>query len=126
MALPPRIARTVSRPPRKKRPGASRAHLDWIKTLPCCVCLARANDPHHLLGNVDGLPKGMGRKNEDRWAIPVCRKHHVEAHAAGNDEEWFVTQGIDARALASALWRVTGENGAGLRLVFRCKLRIAA
>lgn len=123
MALPARIKRDAPRPKREPRPGDSRAHLAWLKTLSCVICGIRADDPHHLLGNLDGLPKGMGRKNEDRWAVPVCRRHHDAAHAAGDDEAWFTGQGIDARALAAGLWRVTGDGDAGDRLIYRARGR---
>lgn len=126
MALPPRIPKVMSKHARKKREGMSRQHLTWIKTLPCCVCLGRTRDPHHLLENVDGLPKGVGRKNADKWAIPVCRLDHDQAHAAGNDEVYFRKRDIDARSLAQALWRVSGDTEAGLRLVYRAKRRMAA
>lgn len=121
--LSPRIPRTVQKPLPKAREGDSRAHLRWLKTLPCVVCGQPADDPHHILGNVDGLPKGMGRKNEDRWAIPVCRKDHDLAHAHGNDEAWFASQGIDARSIASALWRVSGDTDAGQRIIYRARTR---
>lgn len=55
----------------------SRAYLDWVKTLPCCVCDSPADDPHHIV--VAGY-KGMGSKTPDFWAIPLCRPHHDELH----------------------------------------------
>lgn len=119
--LPRRIPRETVSWQRKTRPGDSRQHTRWIKTLPCVVCGAPADDPHHLLGNMDGSPKGMGMKNEDRWTVPVCRKDHNAAHSTGNDEAWFAGLGIDARSLASALWRVTGDDEAGQRVVFRAR-----
>ena len=123
MPLPARIQRDVLRPKKEPRPGDGRTHIVWLKSLPCVVCGLRADDPHHLLGNLDGLPKGMGRKNEDRWAIPVCRRHHAAAHAAGNDEAWFTEQGVDARAMAASLWRNSGDDDAGERLVYRARAR---
>jgi hypothetical protein len=122
MKLPPRIAREVYRPPPRKRPGDSRAHLKWIATLPCLVTgITPCGDAHHLLGNMDGLPKGMSRKNEDRWAIPVTNQIHREAHAAGDDEAYFRARGFDVRAIASALWRVSGDDEAARRIIFRAR-----
>ena len=94
-----------------------------VRSLPCCLpgCGSHG-DAHHLL-RIGGLPKGTGRKNEDRWAIPVCRAHHDAAHRAGNDEAWFAGQGIQARDLANALWRVTGDLDAMKRAVWRAKNR---
>ena len=120
----PRIARTVPRSVAAKRPGDSAQHLRLVRGLPCCVtgCRSRA-EPHHLL-RIGGLPKGTGRKNEDRWVVPVCRKHHDAAHAAGNDEAWFAGQGVQARDLAIALWACRLKDDfeeAMFRVVFRAK-----
>ena len=106
MSLAPRISRTVPRSVRSERPGDSAQHLAMVRQLPCCVpgC-GSGGDAHHLLRVHDGAPKGTGRKNEDRWTVPVCRTHHDAAHAAGNDEAWFAGQGIQARDLAEALWK---------------------
>ena len=124
MSLPARIRRDLAPPPKREpRPGDSKAHTRWLKTLPCVVCGLPADDPHHLLGNLDGLPKGMGRRAEDRWAVPLCRRDHNAAHAAGDDEAWFASLGIEARSLASALWRSSGDDQAGERIVFRARQR---
>lgn len=123
MVLPARIARSIPVPKREPRPGDSKAHLRWLKTLSCVVCGRPADDPHHLLGNMDGQPKGMSRKNEDRYALPVCRRDHDTAHAAGDDEAWFTAQGIDARSVAAALWRASGDDQVGERIVFRARQR---
>ena len=120
----PRIARSVPQSVRQPRPGDSRAHLAVIRALPCVVCGGPGGDPHHLLNVHDGAPKGVGRRNEDRWAIPVCRKCHDAAHAAGGDEAWFMVCGINARQLAEALWacRLKPEyEAAARRVVERAK-----
>lgn len=100
-----RIARDVPRSVRQERPGDDRKHYERVKQLPCCLpgC-GSGGDAHHLLRIHDGAPKGTGRKNEDRWCVPVCREHHDAAHRAGNDEAWFAGNGVQARDLASVLW----------------------
>lgn len=120
--MQPRIARTVPVSVRSKRPGDSKVHLAMIRRLPCCLpgC-GSGGDAHHLLGAIDGLPKGVGRKNEDRWTLPVCRAHHDAAHRAGNDEAWFAGNGVQARDLARALWANTGDEEAMRRTVLRHK-----
>lgn len=60
-----------------------RSYLNWVKSLPCCVCNAPADDPHHIV--VPGF-KGMGTKSPDYWAIPLCRTHHDELHH--NKRKW--------------------------------------
>ena len=126
MSLAPRISRTVPVSVRSKRPGDDAKHLERIRQLPCVIpgC-GSGGDAHHLL-RIGGLPKGTGRKNEDRWAIPVCRTHHDAAHAAGNDEAWFAGQGIQARDLAEALWKgrlKPDPLSAMQRVVYRAKQR---
>jgi hypothetical protein len=120
MALPPRIPRHVRRAPTRSRPGDSRQHLQWIKTLPCLVCGGPARDPHHLKRGVDHMPKGMGRTHEDRWAVPVCRPHH-DWLEAGNDEEKLASIRIDGRSVARQLWANSGDTEAAERILFRAR-----
>ncbi len=115
MALNPRISRTVPRSVRQERPGDSAKHLSLVRQLPCCVpgCGSQVSEPHHLLGALDGRPKGMGRRNEDRWLLPLCFKHHRRTVSAtdcahgdhGDDECWLAEKGIQARDLAESLWK---------------------
>ena len=115
----PRIARNVVKAARQPREGDSVAHLRWLKTLNCVVCGKPADDPHHLLRGVDNRPKGMGRKNPDRWAIPSCRACHDDMHAAGDDEAFLAAQGIDGRSIAFALWACTGNTEIAERTILR-------
>ena len=120
----PRIARSVPQSVRQPRPGDSRAHLAVIRSLPCVVCGGPGGDPHHLLRVHDGAPKGVGRRNEDKHAVPACRACHNALHAAGNDEAYLAERGIDGRALAAALWACrlkTDIEAAMRRVVFRAK-----
>jgi hypothetical protein len=108
---------------RSRTPGMSQKHLDWLKTLPSIVSgIEPCGDAHHLLGNLDGLPKGMGRTNKDKDAVPVTRAEHEAAHASGDDEKHFRDMGLDARAIAAALWRVSGDTAAGMRIIHRARL----
>lgn len=120
MSLPPRIAKRLPEPGRTRpREGMSQGHLAFIRSLPCCVCAAEpAGEAHHLLC-VEG--RGMGRKAADRWTVPLCHQHHMDLHAAGGEETWFAARGIDARALASRLWTVTGDSTQGRRSALRAR-----
>lgn len=64
---------------------------------------------------VDNLPKGVGRRSEDKFLVPLCFNHHRRtvsktdcAHGDHgpdrNDEDWLAEKGIQARDLARALW----------------------
>jgi len=52
-------------------------YLAWVKTQPCECCGMPSDDAHHLIGWGQG---GMGTKAHDIFAIPLCRKHHIELH----------------------------------------------
>jgi hypothetical protein len=135
MSLAPRINRTVPRSVAVKRPGDSARHVELIKTLACCIpgCESQTSEPHHLM-RVDNLPKGTGRRSEDRWLVPLCFNHHRRtvsktdcAHGDhGDDEAWMVSKGVDGRALAQALWRNRDSEEACHRLVDRVKQRVNA
>lgn len=53
----------------------------------------------------------MGLRATDRWAIPLCRRHHEECHTVGSrkEEEWFLARGLDVYSLANGLWQQTGD-----------------
>jgi len=61
----------------------------------------------------------MGQRAADRYAIPLSVRAHRELHAAGDEEAWLAAMGVDGRALAAALWRVSGDIEAGMRIVIR-------
>jgi hypothetical protein len=120
MLLPPRIPKSglparKTRPPRK---GMSLDHLAFLRQLECPVYPGeRPIEAHHLL-RADRT-RGMGRKAADRYAIPLSQRAHRELHDAGGEEAWLAAHGIDGRAVAAALWRVSGDLQAGLRVVYR-------
>jgi hypothetical protein len=37
----------------------------------------------------------MGRRSPDRYAVPLCRKHHGELHAGGNELSFFLRYALD-------------------------------
>ncbi len=95
----------------EKRAGMSEAHLDCIRQLPCCICFPlKGGDPHHLKAQTG--ERGMGLRSTDKWAVPICRRHHDEVERIGSRNEfaWFKEHGIaDIRELAEALWANTGD-----------------
>ena len=124
MPLPPRIERTVPRPPPKKRDGLDPQHLANIRCLPCLSC-GRARpwftvDPNHLM-RVGPGERGMSLKTRDRWCVPACRQCHNYVTDVGNDERWYADRGIDARAVAEALWSVRGDLGKMRRIIERAR-----
>ncbi|WP_272656444.1 MULTISPECIES: DUF968 domain-containing protein [unclassified Providencia] len=69
--------------PKFKR-WTSDEYLKWVKSQPCCVCGATADDAHHLIGYGQG---GTGTKAHDLFTIPLCRIHHSELHKDPNGWE---------------------------------------
>lgn len=60
--------------PKNKR-YESPQYLDFIRQLPCVVCMNTEVDAHHY------LTKGAG--NSDLDTISLCRRCHTEAHKIG-------------------------------------------
>lgn len=122
MALAPRIPRAV---PGKsvakaeaKKTREAKEHLKFVRTLPCCATgKPGPSDPHHLMRGAD---RDGGRKSSGRYTIPLCRKVHDEITPHGDPEAVLMERyGVDARALADALWAVTGDPLAMHRAVLR-------
>lgn len=64
-------------------------YLEWLRSQPCAlaghgVC-SGPSDAHHQTGR-----KGLGQKNNDAQAYPLCHQHHIyERHAlAGYFRGW--------------------------------------
>lgn len=119
---PSRIPKNLPKPVKRQREGMSSAHLKLIRALPCIVTgTVGGVDAHHLLKSGE---HGMGRKSSDRWAVPLRADQHRALHDFGNEDEWFAERGIDARALAKALWASTGDIAAMWRIVFRARQEV--
>lgn len=125
MKLVPRISRVVSvamaplRPQRLK----SRQHLAWLKGLRFCAATGRRMvvDPHHLMHMVDadGRREVRGqRKWGDETAIPVGHDVHDILTRSGQPEEVLRARwGVLHRDLAAALFKVSGDDDAGFRIL---------
>ena len=103
-------------------------HMKFIDSLPCVICGGSCGQSthHHLLrvgreyqSPMDGQEglmfpkvksKGMGTKSDDRFCLPICAKHHAEAHRYGNDKQYFQAHGIERpEEFALALWKYSGQ-----------------
>ena len=91
------------REPRRKSP----TYLAWVRTLPCLVCKdSTATEAAHIrYGDPQAFkrPTGMGEKPDDRWAIPLCSRHHREQHS-GSERKFWQDNDIDPVKTALALW----------------------
>lgn len=94
-------------------------HLKFLRSLPCCICgTHKAVEAAHVrMGSLaHGKPTtGMQEKPGDRWAVPLCRGHHLDfpdaQHKIGEAAFWK-KHGIDPFLLALSLWGATGNEEA--------------
>lgn len=109
----PDTAFSVARSTQKRPRETNHAHLKWIRTLHCCLCGAPGPDPAHIRSANPMYGKretGAGEKSSDRWTVPLCRPHHDEQHAAGNELVWWASKNIDPFGLALALHHASGDD----------------
>ena len=80
-------------------------HLQFIRSLPCCICGDNTStEAAHLSASKIGIGKddhGWGRSS-DKWALPLCGKHHREQHKM-NELAFWKLYGIDPFVLAMTL-----------------------
>lgn len=82
----------------------SRDYLEWVKTQPCVICHAPADDPHHLIGV--GAMSGAGMKAPDSMSMPACRPCHDRIHRTPElwPEQWeWIARTLDAALRAGVL-----------------------
>lgn len=80
--------------------------LNYIRSLPCCICGGINVDAAHIrIGSIGHGKRntGMQEKPSDKWTVPLCREHHEEQHKAGNELKWWASKGIDPFMLAIML-----------------------
>lgn len=95
---------TASMAPRPDR-HRSAEHLAFVRGLCCIVCRQDPpGDPHHLKFV---QPRARSLKSGDQWTIPMCRRHHLAVEGAGDEEAWWIAQGIDPLPLATELWAIS-------------------
>lgn len=81
-------------------------HLNYIRSLNCCICGAPNVDAAHIrTASLEHGKRGLGmqEKASDCWTVPLCRTHHTEQHAFGNELKWWASKGIDPFLLAMSL-----------------------
>ena len=80
-------------------------HLAWIRQQPCCICGDNTTtEAAHLRTSNIEIGKddhGWGRPS-DKWALPLCGKHHREQHSM-NEMDFWKCHGINPFILAMTL-----------------------
>lgn len=79
-------------------------YLDWIRSLPCVVTGKPAEAAHVSFDapHLGKLGRGLGAKESDRWAVPLCADEHRKQHSQ-NERAYWQNVGIDPCVLALAL-----------------------
>ena len=87
------------------------AHLDFIRSLPCCACgddsAMSDRHVHHLIGG-----RYSQKRADDSRVVPLCQSCHQGVgglHTDGNEERWAADVGVDLRWLAGAIWAASGD-----------------
>jgi hypothetical protein len=104
------------RTPRQKDSG----HLAYLRQLPCCICLDHTStEAAHIRFTEPKVAKenpGMQQKPDDRFAVPLCGRHHREQHS-GNERAWWNGYKIDPHFLALALHNASGDTERGEAII---------
>lgn len=61
--------------------GENPGYLAWLRQQPCVLghlnqCRGHIEAHHHTHG------RGLGQKSSDRYAMPLCHRHHMDFHNA--------------------------------------------
>ena len=127
-------------PPRSRRPRVERPdHLDFIRSLPCLAC--RFGPESNLDGASMGVEAahiryadlrfakretGKGEKPDDKWAVPLCARHHrtgPQAQHSMDEEAFWRLQNIDATRVAAGLFLNSGDHNAGLIVIMAAQTK---
>lgn len=79
----------------------SKKHLAKVRSYGCCICKNPVADAHHLRS--EGHLASAALKNGDDFTIPLCRKHHDELHAYGDENLYLSMHGIDAKLILAKI-----------------------
>jgi hypothetical protein len=95
-------------------------HLQFVRERPCIICGTSPCDAAHIK-MADGrigkpMSSNLGMKADDRFTLPLCRKHHERQHQVAEREFWEWYR-IDAVLIALALFSITDDEQEGDRLI---------
>ena len=70
----------------KARRSRDKDHLRFIAIQPCTICGRQPCEAHHIRY---AQPRALGRRVSDEFTVPLCRVHHRELHARGDERAWW-------------------------------------
>jgi len=107
--------KVMQRRPRRR----NEKHLRFIAERPCLVCGSSPCDAHHIKFADARVLKpqssNIGMKADDRFTLPLCRRHHEEAHRG--ERKFFDAYHTDAVLMALALHSISGDAEAADNLI---------
>lgn len=112
--------RPEQRQPRERDPG----FLAFLRRLPCAAglmgrpgCSGPVQAAHVRYSAAGkGRNPGMGSKNHDRHANPLCEAHHLHDQHTRSEVAFWADLGVDAYDLSAALYAAyqAGEDGSAV------------
>ena len=106
-----------------KRPRQhDKKHLDFIRSLPCCVCHNNIETQAAHIRYSDarfGKTNPGSHKPDDKYTLPLCNLHHQEQHAIGDERKFWDGIGLDPIPLALELYAISGDNEKGCKIIQR-------
>lgn len=94
---PDKSTLAIAEPRRVRRPE----HLRFVASRSCLICGRSPCEAHHL---TFAQPRALALKSSDEYCVPLCRAHHRQLHAGGDEEAWWRERSIDALEVAEDLW----------------------
>ena len=105
------------RQPREHDPD----YLAFVRTLPCVLCPDdTSTEAAHVSFrdlSVGKMGRGMGSKEHDKFALPLCGQHHRDQHDAGDERAWWKDRGVDPVKLALAIYSAKGNYEEASRII---------
>lgn len=96
------------------------AHLRFIGSLPCCICLDNTSTEAAHIRYADAKAgkrqTGMQEKSDDAFVVPLCGECHRSQHGT-SERAWWGGKEIDPVKLALALYRITGDQERGEQII---------
>ena len=109
------------------KPIRCKAHLDYIRALPCLLCTNQKHPTEAAHVNFSDSAAGKfnikGVKAGDKWTVPLCSQCHRGRngqHSHGERKFW-ADRDIDILALCDDLWRVSGDIPKGKELIMKAR-----
>lgn len=122
--IKPSTAFTVTRKLKSRGRQRDEKHLAFIRILPCLVSGSNFNVEAAHIRYSDAKWKkfnpGFGQKPHDFWTVPLSAEMHRLGRLAqhqGNEREFWERHGIDPLPIAQALYAISGDYEAGLKII---------